>query len=119
MRPFAMTSPSQFRAEGPPDVTSERYAQDVAMVHALGAANSTERTVEETEIARFYTESPTTFFSHNLRELAATKNLGVSGNARLFAQVFVTEADSMIACWDSKYYFNFWRPVTAITTEAG
>ena len=45
------------------------------------------------------------------------KSLGVSGNARLFAQVFVTAADSMIACWDSKYYFNFWRPVTAITTD--
>ena len=117
MRPFAMTSVSQFRAYGPPDVTSERYAQDVAMVRALGAANSIERTAEETEVAKFYTESPTTFFSHNLREFAATKNLGVAGNARLFAQVFVTEADSMIACWDSKYYFNFWRPVTAITTD--
>jgi hypothetical protein len=117
MRPYAMTSPSQFRAYGPPDLTSERYAQDVAMVQALGSANSTERTAEETETAKFYTESPTTFFSHNLREFAATKNLGVAGNARLFAQVFVTEADSMIACWDSKYYFNFWRPVTAITTD--
>ena len=117
MRPFAMTSPAQFRAYGPPDVTSERYAQDVAMVRALGAASSTERTAEETEIAKFYTESPTTFFSNNLREFAATKKMGVSDNARLFAQVFVTEADSMIACWDSKYYFNFWRPVTAITTE--
>ena len=117
MQPFAMTSPAQFRAYGPPDLTSARYAEDRAMVQALGAANSTERTAEETEIGRFYTESPTTFFSHNLREFAATKNLGVAGNARLFAQVFVTAADSMIACWDSKYYFNFWRPITAITTD--
>jgi hypothetical protein len=117
MRPFAMTSPSQFRSYGPPDLTSERYAQDVAMVKAVGSANSTERTAEETEVAKFYTESPTTFFSHNLREFAATKNLGVAGNARLFAQVFVSAGDSMIACWDSKYYFNFWRPVTAITTD--
>jgi hypothetical protein len=117
MRPFAMASPSQFRAYGPPDVTSERYAQDVAFVRAVGSANSTERSAEETEIARFYTESPTTFFSHNLREFAATKHLGVAGNARLFAQVFVTAGDSMIACWDSKFYFNFWRPVTAITTD--
>jgi hypothetical protein len=117
MQPFAMTSPEQFRAYGPPDLTSAHYAEDVAMVQALGSANSIERTAEETEIARFYTESPTTFFSHNLREFAATKNLGIAGNARLFAQVFVTAADSMIACWDSKYYFNFWRPITAITTE--
>jgi hypothetical protein len=117
MQPFAMTSPEQFRAYGPPDLTSVHYAQDVAMVQALGSANSTERTAEETETAKFYTESPTTFFSHNLREFAATKNLGIAGNARLFAQVFVTAADSMIACWDSKYYFNFWRPVTAITVD--
>jgi hypothetical protein len=116
MQPFAMTSPSQFRAYGPPDLTSERYAQDVALTQAVGSANSTERTAEETEIARFYTESPTTFFSHNLREFAATKKLGVAGNARLFAMVFVSAGDAMIACWDSKYYFNFWRPVTAITT---
>ena len=113
-----MTSPSQFRAYGPPDLTSERYAQDLAMMQALGAANSTERTAEETETARFYTESPTTFFSHNLREFAATKNLGVAGNARLFAQVFVTAADSMIACWDSKYYYNFWRPVDGDSSRA-
>ena len=114
MRPFALPSPSEYRAYGPPDLTSQRYAQDLAMVKALGAANSTERTAEETETAMFYTEGPTTFFSHNLREFAAAKNLGVVHNARLFAQVFVTEADAMIACWDSKYYFNFWRPVTAI-----
>jgi hypothetical protein len=116
MRPFAMSSPSQFRAEGPPDVTSERYAEDVALTQALGAANSTTRTTAETEIARFYTESPTTFFSHNLREFAAAKKMSVADNARLFAQVFVTTGDAMIACWDSKFYFNFWRPVTAITT---
>lgn len=114
MQPYALTSPSQYRAYGPPDLTSQRYAQDLAMVKALGGATSTERTAAETETARFYTESPTTFFSHNLREFAATKKLGVAANARLFAMVFVTEADSMIACWDSKYYFNFWRPVTAI-----
>jgi len=117
MRPFAMTSPSQFRAYGPPDLTSQRYAQDLALTQALGSVNSTERSAAETEIAKFYTESPTTFFSHNLRELAAAKDLGVAGNARLFAQVFTTAGDAMIACWDSKFYFNFWRPATAITTD--
>jgi hypothetical protein len=114
MQPYALPSPSEYRAYGPPDLTSQRYAQDLAMVKALGSATSTERTAEETETGMFYTESPTTFFSHNLREFAATKNMGVVHNARLFAMVFVTAADSMIACWDSKYYFNFWRPVTAI-----
>lgn len=116
MQPFAMTRVSQFRAPGPPDTTSDLYAKDLKFTQAMGSVNSTVRTAEETEIARFYTESPTTYFSNNLRQFAATKNLGVSGNARLFAQVFVTAADSMIACWDSKYYYNFWRPSTAIQT---
>ncbi len=117
MRPFVMTSPSQFRAYGPPDLTSERYAQDVALTQALGGTVSTERSAAETETAKFYTESPTTFFSHNLRELSVAKNLSVAANARLFAQVFATAGDAMIACWDSKLYFNFWRPSTAITTD--
>ncbi len=114
MRPFALTSPSQFRAYGPPDLTSDRYAHDFALVKSVGALNSSERDAEETEIGRFYTESPTTFFGRNLRDFAATKNLGVAGNARLFAMVYVAEADSIIACWDSKYYYNSWRPITAI-----
>ena len=117
MRPYVMTSPSQFRAYGPPDLTSLRYAQDLALTKAVGGTTSTERSAAETESARFYTESPTTFFSHNLREFAAAKDLGVAANARLFAQVFTTAGDAMIACWDSKYYFNFWRPATAITTD--
>jgi hypothetical protein len=114
MKPFALTSPSQFRAYGPPDVTSVRFAEDLDLTKRLGSATSTERTAEETELALFYTENPNTFWGHNMRELAAQKHLGIAANARLFAMLSIAFSDGAIACWDSKYYFNFWRPVTAI-----
>jgi hypothetical protein len=114
MKPFALTSPSQFRAYGPPDLTSQRYARDFETVKALGSATSTERTPEETEIGLFHTENPTLFWSRNLRNLADTRHLGIDESARLYALLFVTFGDGAIACFDSKYYYNFWRPVTAI-----
>jgi hypothetical protein len=114
MKPFMLERASQFRAYGPPDVTSATYAADLRMVQNLGYATSTERTAEETEIARFHTENPNAFWSRNLRAFAATKRLDIGDNARLFALLFTGASDAIQACFDSKYYYNFWRPVTAI-----
>ena len=114
LRPFTMIRPSQFRAEGPPDLTSERYADDLRVTQSLGDINSTTRTAIQTEIGRFHTENPTTFWARNVRDFAATQHLGIAANARLFAMVFIAFGDASIACWDSKLYYNRWRPVTAI-----
>ncbi len=114
MKPFTLRSPSQFRAYGPPDLTSERYTNDFETVKALGSAKSSERMPEETETALFHTENPTLFWSRNLRNLASGRQLAIDDSARLYALLFVTFADGVIACWDSKYYYTFWRPVTAI-----
>ncbi len=112
--PFALHSPWQFRAYGPPDLSSAQYASDYKTVKTLGAADSTKRTDRQTEIGRFHTENPTTFWARNLRAVAAAHPLDVTDSARLFAMLFVSSADAIIGCWDSKYHFNFWRPVTAI-----
>ncbi len=114
MKPFTLLRPSQFRAYGPPDLTSERYAKDLEAVKTLGSATSTERLPEETEVGRFHTENPTTFWSRNLRDFVNTKPLDITQRARLYALLFIGFADSGVACWDSKYYYNRWRPVTAI-----
>lgn len=114
MRPFVLTSPAQFRAYGPPDLTSIRFAKDFEAVRILGSATSTERTAAETEIALFHTAPPPIFWPSNTRAIALARHLGLADNARFFAMVFVAHADATIACWDSKYYFSFWRPVTAI-----
>jgi len=113
-RPFAIQRGSQFRAEGPPDLTSFKYAMEFWEVKRLGRATSTVRTPEQTEIALFYLESPGTFWTRNYRNFIREKGLSTSDAARLYAMLSTAFADASIACWDSKYHFNFWRPVTAI-----
>lgn len=114
MRPFALESPSQFRAAGPPDLSSDQWATDFNEVKASGALTGSVRTPEQTEIGRFYVENPAVQVNRNIRGIAAAQGLQLPDSARFFAQTYVAAADSLIACWDSKYYFNFWRPVTAI-----
>jgi hypothetical protein len=114
MRPFALERASQFRAYGPPDITSAQYVVELQSVADLGSATSATRTDEETEIARFHTENPNTFWTRNLRAFAASKNLDIGESARLFALLFVGSSDAIQACFDTKYYYNYWRPVTAI-----
>ena len=114
MRPFALESPSQFRAAGPPDLSSAQWAEDFNEVKAFGALNGSLRTAEQTEIGRFYLENPGVQANRNIRGIAAAQGLSLADSARFFAQTYVMAADALIACWDSKFYYNFWRPVTAI-----
>ena len=113
MRPFALESASQFRAEGPPDLTSYDFARDLNEVKALGSSASLVRTPEQTDLARFATDPPPRFFSRNLRRFA-TDGRSVLDHARLMAFLWVAQADATVACFDSKYYFDFWRPQSAI-----
>ncbi|HSF25737.1 MAG TPA: vanadium-dependent haloperoxidase [Blastocatellia bacterium] len=114
MRPFAIESPSQFRADPPPPLDSDQWAADYNEVKRLGALNSADRTPEQTTIARFYLDPSIVQAGRGFRKLALDCNLGLADNARLFAVLYVTAADSAIAGWESKYYYGFWRPVTAI-----
>ena len=112
--PMVLTSGNQFRAYGPPGLTSARYLRDLEETRLYGDANSTVRTEEQTEIARFHTENPNLFWARNLGNLVAGRNQGTSKNARMMALFYFSVADSSIACFDSKYTYNFWRPSTAI-----
>ena len=114
MRPFALQSPWQFRAEGPPDLTSARWAEDLNEVKAMGVLNGSSRTDEQTEIGRFYAEHPGAQLIRNLRDFALDQSMSVADRARLLAILHITAADAIIAVFDSKYFYNFWRPVTAI-----
>jgi len=113
VRPFTLHSASQFRADGPPPLTSAEYAADFNETKALGAANSTIRTAEQTEIARFATEPPPRFWPRNLR-IFATADRGIAENARTLAALWTAQADALITCFESKYHFDFWRPYSAI-----
>jgi hypothetical protein len=113
VRPFTLHSASQFRADGPPPLTSVEYAADVNETRALGAANSTVRTAEQTEIARFHTEPPPFFWGRNLR-IFATADRSIPENARTLAALWTAHGDAIIACFESKYHFDAWRPFSAI-----
>jgi hypothetical protein len=114
VQPWVLESGAQFRPDEGPDVTSHRYARDLNEVKELGALNSATRTSEQTNIARFWVTGAVVIWNGVLRQIVAGLDLDESETARDFALMNVAGADARIACWDAKYAFNFWRPVTAI-----
>jgi PAP2 superfamily len=114
VRPFTYSSAAKYRPAGPLKLTSAAYAKDVAEVQAYGGAASTVRTAAQTETVRFHTEQTFFQFNRTLRELANARRLDLRESARLLAYVNVATADTMIACWEAKYHYNFWRPNHAI-----
>ena len=114
MRPFTFDDPARFRAEPPPALDSAEWAEEYNEVQRMGSVTSVYRTPEQTEIARFYGEHAGIQYGRIFRAFAEGQQLDVVDNARLFAQLYLTSADAIIACWDSKYSYSFWRPITAI-----
>jgi len=114
VQPFTYDSPSDYRPDGPISLMSGRYARDVAELEAYGRVDSSVRTAEQTQTARFHTEQ--TFFQDNraLRDLVNARGLDLRESARLLAYVNVATADTMIACWEAKYHYYRWRPNHAI-----
>ena len=115
MRPFTFDDPSQFLpAEPPPALDSAEWAADYNQVKVLGSLTSTVRTPAQTEIGLFWTDHTTAQYGHMLQLLAMQQNLSLLESARLFAMSFASLADGYIGCFNGKYHFSFWRPVTAI-----
>ena len=114
VKTFALNSPWQFRAEPPPELTSETWARDYNEVKDLGAASGSTRTPEQTDIGRFWSDQPILQWNRAWRSISNEHGLSLQDNARFFAMLATATADAIIACWDSKFFYNFWRPVTAI-----
>jgi hypothetical protein len=114
LKPFAMTSPSQFRPKPPISLASEQWAKDYNEIKELGEKNSSKRSVRQTEDARFWllTGPLSTHPLH--RQIAIRKEMSVIDSARFMAVITAAEADTMIAVLDAKYKYAFWRPITAI-----
>ena len=112
--PFVLKSGSQFRPDPPPALDSEQYAEDYNEVKLVGALNSTVRTSEQTQIARFWLASPTAIWNPVLRQVVASRDLDLSAKARAYALFYLAASDASVACWDAKYAYNFWRPQAAI-----
>ena len=112
--PWVLPNRSLFQPGGPPPLRSRRYARDYNEVKELGSMTSLTRTPEQTEIARFWLAPPTAIWNGVARQLIQAHALDLSATARALALMYLASADASIACWEAKYTFNFWRPITAI-----
>jgi hypothetical protein len=116
MVPFAIPTFSSFRSPGPPPLTSLEYAADVNEVKLVGelTAPLTARTADQTESARFWAGAASSVWNRAAATAALRHHTPLSENARLFALLNIAAADAIIAAWDNKYFFELWRPITAI-----
>jgi hypothetical protein len=105
---------SHFQVNGPPLLSSRRWARDYNEVKELGSLTSAIRTDEQTQIARFWLGASGVIWNHIARQLILARNMDSSAAARALALMYLAGADASIACWNAKYTFNFWRPITAI-----
>ena len=108
-----LREPRQLRPGPPPALTSAAYTRDFDEVKEIGAVGSP-RTQTQTETALFFSDTPVGPFQAALRDLATRHGLDISDSARLFAAVDMGFADSVIAIWDAKVHYGYWRPITAI-----
>ena len=116
--PWVLTRPSQFRLPFPLALNSPEYAADLNEVREMGSLSSTSRSSEQTEVALFWALNTPLAWNRVAAQLAAARGLSLTENAHLFAVLNVTLGDAIMACWDSKYRYIFWRPVTAIRAGA-
>jgi hypothetical protein len=114
MTPFALASPSQFRAKPPPSLKSAEWARDYNEIKVLGAKNSTKRTAQQTENARFWLLVGPRAYNPLPRQIVLANNMDLLDSARFMALFSVAAVDAMMAVFDAKYKYEFWRPITAI-----
>jgi len=119
MRPFTMKSPSQFLPEGPTPLDSVQWERDYIITEALGRATGSLRTPGQSEIGLFWTEHTSQQYARAFNYLAESQKLDVSESTRLLAILWTGYADAAIGCFNGKYHYSFWRPVTAIPAGGG
>ncbi len=112
--PFALERASQFRPGPPPALTSDAYSDAFNQIKSLGIANSTTATSDEALTGRFWNGAIQNYWNEISQTVSVAHSLTTAQNARLFALLNLSFADDVIAFYDAKYTYNFWRPVTAI-----
>jgi hypothetical protein len=131
MTPWAIASPSAFRAPAPPPLTSDRYTRDFNEVKTMGSQTSATRTADQTIFALVWASGTASYlWNHAALELldghgdgeaedhARNGRRGLLEHARILAAMDVAMADAAIGCWDTKYFYNLWRPITGIREAA-
>jgi len=114
VRPFLVPSAEMLRTDGPNALTSAEYAEDFNEIKEIGSLNSTTRTPDQTDAAIWWQDHAHALWNRIFRALATSHNLNIVDSARLFAMENLAAADASIGCWNDKYYWQLWRPITAI-----
>jgi hypothetical protein len=112
--PFLVPSAEMLRTDGPNALTSADYAEDFNEVKELGSLTSITRTADQTDAAIFWQDHAVALWNRIFRTLAINQELDIIESARLFAMENLAAADSQIGGWNDKYYWQSWRPITAI-----
>jgi hypothetical protein len=112
--PWVIGKASRFRPDGPRPLSSRRYARDYNEIKEIGSMTSATRTAEQTEIARFWVGTPSVIWNGVASQILESRGLDISTTARVLALLYLAAADASIVCWDTKYTYNFWRPIFAI-----
>jgi membrane-associated phospholipid phosphatase len=112
--PFALLHANQFRPAPPPSLTSERYSHALKEIESVGIADSTTATADEALTGLFWNGAIQNYWNEIAQTASVVHQLTTAQNARLFALLNLSLADGVIAFYDAKYTYNFWRPVTAI-----
>lgn len=113
-QPWLLDSASQFRPEAPPALRSKVWVRDFNEVKEMGAANSSKRDKEQTAMAKFWEATLPPVYHGLVHSIANQEGRTPTQNARLFALVTQASDDALIAVFDAKYHYAFWRPITAI-----
>jgi hypothetical protein len=114
MTPWVLQRPSQFRLPPPLALTSPEYATDYNELKTMGIFSGSSRSDDQSELALFWAGNTPLYWNRIASQISAARSLRLSENAHLFALMNVAMADTGIACWDGKYRYVFWRPITAI-----
>jgi hypothetical protein len=115
MTPWVMQRPSQFRPGPPPALNSAQYTADYNEVKDWGRAVGSLRSADQDVLSVFWTSNTPLSWNRAAAQLLATDGSSMLERARVLALMNVAMADAAIGCWDAKYRYVFWRPLTAIT----
>ncbi len=119
MRPFTMRSAGDFLPDPPPSLSSETWERDYNLTRIYGDVTSSIRSAAEAEIGIFWTEHTGQQYARSFNYLVNNYNLNTADSARLMAMLWTGYADAAIGCFNAKYKYGFWRPVTAIPAGGG
>jgi PAP2 superfamily len=114
VKPFGLVTAAQFRVGSPYLTNSTAYATDYTEIKKLGCASCPDRSADQTQIGMFWLENVPASLNRIAVAFIKQNNLSAWKAARLLALLHMAEADANISCFDAKFFYNFWRPVTAV-----